>query len=119
MKIKQLLAGLALLAISGTATAQKTIYAYATGNWRNGPVVQFSPVFETTERFAIAQLEQWVRGQWPEAFTDTTDITIQLFTTPEAGVESRDILKTKYGMRKLPVNMIGAAELPRTPERPE
>lgn len=118
MKAKLLPVALALLLPASAASAQNTIYGYAIGNWRNGPVVQISPLFETTEMFTAPQLIGWVRQQWPEAFTDTTDIDVQRFATPEEGNLSRTTLKAKYGVRKLAVNMMEAADMPRTPIRP-
>ncbi|MEO8732912.1 MAG: hypothetical protein ABI373_01140, partial [Flavobacteriales bacterium] len=100
------------------AFAQKAIYSYAIGNWRNGPTVEISPLFETTERFTTPQLIAWVRKEWPESFTDTTDIDVQRFVTIEEGHESRTTLKAKYGRRNLPVNMFEADPMPQTPEEP-
>lgn len=119
MKIRHILITLAL-ALSGHALlAQKAIYAYAIGDWRNGPVVQISPLIKTTEMFTGPQLIKWVRTRWPEQFTATTDIDVQFFGTLEEGELSRQTLKSKYGVRKLEVNMLESAEMPRTPERPE
>lgn len=100
------------------ATAQNTIYGYAIGNWRNGPTVEFSPLFETTERFTPAQLIEWVREQWPGSFTDTTEIDVLLFGDIEGGVADRIALQAKYRMRELPVHLIPADTLPRTPLAP-
>jgi hypothetical protein len=88
------------------AQAPQTIYSYAVGNWRDGPVVEISPLFQTTEAFTTPQLVAQVRKQWPQAFTDTTDIDVLRFVTREEGQESRTTLKAKYGLRRLPVNMI-------------
>jgi hypothetical protein len=119
MKTSHLLLSAACLAFSTLATAQNTIYSYAIGNWRNGPVVEISPLFETTEMFTTPQLISWVRQQWPKAFTDTTDIDVQRFATTEEGTESRTTLMRKYGVRKLQVHAIEAATMPRTPDSPE
>ena len=100
------------------ATAQNTIYGYAIGNWRNGPTVEFSPLFETTERFTPAQLIEWVREQWPGSFTDTTEIDVLLFGDIEGGELDRRTLKAKYGMRNLPVHLIGAEAMPSTAPAP-
>ena len=99
-------------------SAQNTIYSYAIGNWRTGPTVEISPLFETTEMFTTPQLIAWVRHEWPESFTDTTDIDVQRFATIEEGSESRTILKAKYGVRKLPVHMFEQDPMPRTPAAP-
>lgn len=119
MKAKHLVLLLALSLAGPAAFAQNTIYGYAVGNWRNGPVVEFSPLFETSEMFTTPQLTQWVRKQWPASFTDTTDMSIQRFASPEEGYQNRNTLKAKYGMRKLEVHLLEEAEMPRTPERPE
>lgn len=118
MKTRLLLLLSAVL-VGTAALAQKTIYAYAIGDWRNGPVVHISPMIETTEMFSPQALIRWVRQEWPTTFTDTTDIDVQFFAVIEDGEESRATLKAKYGVRKLPVNLMEAAEPPRTPERPE
>ena len=99
---------LALVACIGTVHAQNVIYGYAIGNWRNGPIVMISPLFETTEQFTTPQLIARVRTDWPQAFNDTTDIDIQRFATKEEGELSRVTLKGKYGVRKLPVDMLGS-----------
>lgn len=119
MKTRVSLSILAAVLCVSAASAQNTIYSYAIGNWRNGPVVQISPLFETTEMFTTPQLIKWVRGQWPVQFTDTTDIDVQRFATTEEGLLSRSTLKAKYGVRKLPVNMMEAEPMPKTPLRPE
>lgn len=115
---KQVLAILMFSFAVCAARAQNTIYGYAIGNWRNGPVVEISPLFETTELYTTPQLIAWVRGQWPASFTDTTDIDVQRFATVEEGAESRTSLKAKYGLRKLQVHEWSAEEMPRTPAVP-
>ncbi|MBK9419708.1 MAG: hypothetical protein IPN44_01485 [Flavobacteriales bacterium] len=99
---------LALVACISSMHAQNIIYSYAIGNWRNGPTVMISPLFETTEQFTTLQLIARVRKDWPQAFTDTTDIDVQRFATKEEGELSRVTLKGKYGVRKLPVDMLGS-----------
>ena len=118
MKTPHLLLAAAFLGLASLASAQNTIYSYAIGNWRNGPTVEISPVFETTEMFTTPQLIAWVRHEWPESFNDTTDIDVQRFATTEEGSESRAILKAKYGRRNLAVHMIEAATMPKTPAAP-
>lgn len=110
------LAGAAGLAMA--AQAQNTIYGYAIGNWRNGPTVEITPLFRTTEMFTTPQLIAWVREQWPKEFTDTTDIDVQRFATVEEGTESRTVLQAKYGRRNLAVHPIEAAAMPSTPDKP-
>ena len=119
MRTKHLFLALALIFASTAVSAQKAIYSYAIGNWRNGPVVEFSPLFETTEMFTAPQLTRWVREQWPASFADTTDIDVLFFTEIETGQENRNTLKAKYDMRKLQVNMIEVDPMPRTPTAPE
>lgn len=118
MGMTNLLLAAACLACSSLASAQNTIYSYAIGNWRNGPTVEISPLFQTTEMFTTPQLIAWVRHEWPESFADTTDIDVQRFATVEEGSESRTILKAKYGRRNLPVHMLEAGTMPRTPDQP-
>ncbi|MBK6409333.1 MAG: hypothetical protein IPF78_06465 [Flavobacteriales bacterium] len=105
MRTLHFLLSAAFLTCSTAVSAQNTIYSYAIGNWRTGPTVEISPLFETTEMFTTPQLIAWVRHEWPESFTDTTDIDVQRFATIEEGSESRSILKAKYGVRKLPVHV--------------
>ncbi len=100
------------LAMHGSfAQAPNAIYSYAIGDWRNGPVVTISPLFETTEAFTTPQLIARVKHDYP-AFADIMDIDIQRFATVEEGELSRTTLKAKYGVRKLEVNML---ETPATP----
>ncbi|MBK8583151.1 MAG: hypothetical protein IPL86_15430 [Flavobacteriales bacterium] len=47
---------LVLVACITSVHAQNAIYSYAIGNWRNGPTVMISPLFETTEQFTTPQL---------------------------------------------------------------
>lgn len=83
----------------------KTIYGYAVGNWRNGPVVVISPLFETTEQASTPQLVARVRLEYAE-FKGITDIDVQRFATAEEGNESRTTLRAKYQVRKLEVLMV-------------
>ncbi len=101
-----------LLAFSSRAQdAPKTIYSYAVGNWRNGPVVLISPLFETTEQASTPQLIARVQGEYPE-FKGVTDIDVQRFATAEEGQESRITLRSKYLMRKLEVLMVEPSKEP-------
>ncbi|MBZ0207791.1 MAG: hypothetical protein K8H89_15855 [Flavobacteriales bacterium] len=118
MKTKHILLPFAVIFLSTAAYAQKAIYSYAVGNWRNGPTVEISPLFETSEMYTTPQVIQWVREQWPAFFTDTTDIDVLFFTDIEGGQENRQTLKAKYGLRKLPVHLIEADPMPRTPPTP-
>ncbi len=108
----------ALLLPCSPAKAQHTIYGFAIGNWRNGPVVEVSPLFATTELYTTPQLLQWARQQWPASFTDSTDMDVLRFATPEEGAENRATLIGKYGLRRLEVHLIEAAAMPGTPARP-
>lgn len=87
------------------AQAPNKIYSYAVGDWRNGPVVTISPLFETTEAFTTLELINWVRHTYP-AFANITDIDMQRFATTEEGSLSRTTLKGKYETRKLEVNLM-------------
>jgi hypothetical protein len=106
------------------AQAPNTIYSYAVGNWRNGPVVTISPLFETTEAFTTPQLIARVKKDYP-AFANITDIDVQRFATVEEGQLSRTTLKAKYGVRKLEVNMLEQTPMeppmvpPMPPEQPK
>ena len=108
MKVLTTLILLPLMLVAGHLQAQPpgTIYSYAVGNWRDGPVVEISPLFETTEQYTTPQLIALVKQKWPQAFTDSTDIDIQRFATESEGEESRVVLKAKYDQRKLPVNLM-------------
>lgn len=102
-------AALVLTALTARAQeAPKTIFSYAVGNWRNGPVVVISPLFGTTEQATTPQLIQRVRSTYPE-FKDITDIEVQRFATEEEGLESRTTLRAKYLARKLEVLMVAPA----------
>lgn len=118
MKKSSLLLVAALIGLASAVSAQNTIYSYAIGNWRNGPTVEISPLFRTTEMFTTPQLIAWVRQQWPKEFTDTTDIDVQRFATVEEGTESRTVLQAKYGRRNLAVHPIEVAAMPSTPDKP-
>lgn len=96
----------AVLLIGGLyAQAPNRIYSYAVGDWRNGPVVTISPLYETTEAFTTLELINWVRHTYPE-FANITDIDVQRFATTEEGTLSRTTLKGKYEARKLQVNLM-------------
>jgi hypothetical protein len=97
-----------LFAFGAAAQSPNIIYSYAVGDWRDGPVVTISPLFETTEAFTTPQLIARVKKDYPE-FATITDIDVQRFVTVEEGQLSRTTLKAKYSMRKLEVNMIEAS----------
>jgi hypothetical protein len=99
------------------AQAPNTIYSYAVGDWRNGPVVVISPLFETTEAFTTPQLIARVKKDYPE-FANITDIDIQRFATAEEGQLSRTTLKAKYGVRKLEVLMVEEKKVPAPSPQP-
>ncbi len=106
MNIRPLL--LFILLLSGMAVhaqAPNTIYAYAIGDWRDGPVVTISPLFETTEAYTTPQLIARVKKDYPD-FAAIKDIDVQRFVTVEEGELSRTTLKAKYGVRKLEVRML-------------
>ncbi len=101
----------ALMATAMFAQAPNTIWSYAIGDWRDGPVVTISPLFETTEAFTTPQLIARVKKDYA-AFRNIMDIDIQRFATIEEGELSRTTLKGKYGVRKLTVNMLEAETAP-------
>jgi hypothetical protein len=110
MKVLTTLILLPLILLAGRLQAQSPgiIYSYAVGNWRDGPVVEISPLFQTTEQYTTPQLIALVKQKWPKVFTDSTDIDIQRFATKSEGEESRVVLKAKYGRRNLPVDLMPA-----------
>ena len=93
------------------AQAPNKIWSYAIGDWRNGPVVTISPLFETTEAFTTPQLIARVKKDYA-AFAKITDIDVQRFATTEEGELSRVTLKGKYEARKLTVNTLEAEAPP-------
>lgn len=105
----------ALLGRVVSAQAPNVIYAYAVGDWRDGPVVTISPLFETTEAFTTPQLIARVKVEHPE-FAGIADIDVQRFATVEEGQLSRTTLRGKYYMRKLQVNMLEAPAIPKQTE---
>lgn len=112
MKLRTtLLFGFALTAGTMFAQAPNKIWSYAIGDWRNGPVVTISPLFETTEAFTTPQLIARVKKDYA-AFKNIMDIDIQRFATTEEGELSRVTLKGKYEARKLTVNMLEADPAP-------
>ena len=104
---------LILLVAVSTAAAQNTIYSYAVANWKDGPVVYISPLIETTEAFTTPQLLAQYKEAHPE-IREAKDIDVLRFATQEEGEESRQVLKRKYGVRKLEVVMLQ----PSNEERP-
>ncbi|HMC97227.1 MAG TPA: hypothetical protein VKG92_06230 [Flavobacteriales bacterium] len=94
------------LILSGFALhAQNVIWSHAIGNWRNGPVVYITPLIETTEAFTTPQLIERYKREYP-VLKDVKDLDVLRFGTPEEGNESRRVLKSKYGLRKLEVVML-------------
>jgi hypothetical protein len=96
------------------AQAPQKIWAYAIGDWRNGPVVTISPLFETTEAFTTPMLIAKVKKDYPQ-FKNITDIDVLRFATVEEGELNRITLKGKYEARKLDVNFM--QEAPPTEEQ--
>lgn len=97
-----------LLTVGLNAFAQSPIWSHAIGNWRNGPVVYITPLIETTTQFTTPMLLERYKAEFPE-LKDVEDIDILRFGTPEEGDESRLTLQAKYGVRKLEVVMLKAA----------
>ncbi len=100
-----------LVGVAALAMGQNTIYSYAVANWKDGPIVYISPLIETTEAFTTPQLLAQYKEAHPE-IQQARDIDVLRFATAEEGEESRQILRRKYGMRKLQVVML---EEKRTP----
>ncbi len=96
---------LSLTAFAASAQAPNVIYSYGIGDWRNGPVVTISPLFQTTEAYSTIELINWIRLTYPE-FANISDIDVQRFATTEEGDLSRTTLKAKYEVRKLQVNLM-------------
>ncbi len=105
---------IAFLCSSAFIFAQNTIYSYAVGNWRNGPIVYISPLIETTEAFTTPQLIERYKKDHPE-FRDASDMDVLRFATAEEGEENRQTLKAKYGVRKLEVVMLEPVKGPTVP----
>ena len=103
----------ALFVVAGQLLAQppNKIWSYAIGDWRDGPVVTISPLFETTEAFTTPQLIARVKKDYA-AFGKIMDIDIQRFATTEEGELSRVTLKGKYEARKLTVHLLQAEAAP-------
>ena len=97
------------------------IWSYAIGDWRDGPVVTISPLFETTEAFTTPMLIKRVKQDYAP-FANIMDIDVMRFATVEEGELSRTTLKGKYEHRKLTVNMLEAEPAPikgtSSPEKP-
>src|SRR6185369_6683201 len=114
--VTALFAALLLCSASLLAQAPKKIWSYGIGNWRNGPVVIISPLFETTEQFTTPQLIARIRHDYAE-FKDTTDIDVQRFATREEGDLSRTTVKGKYERRK-EIKQVVMVEEPKKPAVP-
>lgn len=101
--MRTLITSLLLLA-SQALLAQKPIYAYAIGNWRNGPTVQMTEVFETSEQFTTEQIMARVKAEYV-AFKDISDTDLLLFTDRPTASDNQKVLIHKYGQRKLAVRV--------------
>lgn len=93
-----------LLISTAAAWAQKPIYAYAIGNWRNGPTVQMTEVFETSERFTTEQIMERVMKEY-EGFKHVADHDLLLFTDSAEAISNQRVLVHKYAQRKLGVQV--------------
>lgn len=112
MKLRLLLPfAFAFLANALLAQPANKIWAYAIGDWRDGPVVTISPLFETTEAFTTLMLIKRVKQDYAP-FAKIMDIDVMRFATTEEGELSRTTLKGKYEARKLTVNMLEATPAP-------
>ncbi len=101
----------AIMANSLLAQPPNKIWSYAVGDWRDGPVVTISPLFETTEAFTTPMLIARVKKDYAP-FAKILDIDVMRFATVEEGELSRTTLKGKYEARKLTVNMLEATPDP-------
>ncbi len=112
MKLRLILPfAFAFLANALLAQPPNRIWAYAIGDWRDGPVVTISPLFETTEAFTTPMLIKRVKQDYAP-FAKIMDIDVMRFATTEEGELSRTTLKGKYEARKLTVNMLEATTAP-------
>jgi hypothetical protein len=112
MKLRLILPfAFAFLANALLAQPPNKIWSYAIGDWRDGPVVTISPLFETTEAFTTPMLIKRVKQDYAE-FANIMDIDVMRFATMEEGELSRTTLKGKYEARKLTVNMLQAKPAP-------
>ena len=112
MKLRHLLPiAFAFVTPALLAQAPNKIWAYAIGDWRDGPIVTISPLFETTEAFTTPMLIKRVKQDYPE-FARIMDIDVMRFATTEEGELSRTTVKGKYQARKLTVNMLEAEAPP-------
>jgi hypothetical protein len=91
-----------LLLSASLLLAQKPLYAYAIGNWRNGPTVQMTEVFETSERFTTEQIMARVKEEYV-GFTEVTDHDLLLFTDSAEALSNQHVLVHKYAQRRLGV----------------
>lgn len=101
--MRTLLASLLLLTATAVL-AQKPIYAYAIGNWRNGPTVQMTDVFVTSERFTTEQIMERVMKEY-ERFKHVADHDLLLFTDSAEAINNQRVLVHKYAQRKLGVQV--------------
>ncbi|QQR85953.1 MAG: hypothetical protein IPJ76_15295 [Flavobacteriales bacterium] len=104
--MRTLLASLLLL-MATAALAQKPIYAYAIGNWRNGPTVQMTDVFVTSERFTTEQIMERVMKEYG-SFKHVADHDLLLFTDSAEAMNNQRVLVHKYAQRKLGVQVRNA-----------
>ena len=112
MKLRLILPlAFAFLANALFAQAPNKIWSYAIGDWRDGPVVTISPLFETTEAFTTPMLIKRVKQDYAP-FATIMDIDVMRFATVEEGELSRTTLKGKYEARKLTVNMLESKPAP-------
>lgn len=93
-----------LLLTAAAAFGQKPIYAYAIGNWRNGPTVQMTEVFVTSERFTSEQIMEQVRKEY-SGFAHVADHDLLLFTDSAEAINNQRVLVHKYAQRKLGVQV--------------
>lgn len=93
-----------LLLTAAVTFSQKPIYAYAIGNWRNGPTVQMTDVFVTSERFTTEQIMERVMKEY-DGFKRVADHDLLLFTDSTEAINNQRVLVHKYAQRKLGVQV--------------
>ncbi len=106
-----------IMCLAASVHAQNTIWSHAIGNWRNGPVVYISPVIETTEAVRTPELIERYKADHKE-LREAADMDVLRFATQEEAEESRQILKKKYGLRKLEVVLLEPRTVPSQSDRP-
>ena len=90
-----------LLLVGLSSAARNTTYTQAIGNWRNGPVVYITPLWELPEQKTDEQLKEMFRAAYIE-FMDIQDdgIKVLRFETKQRGNRSVISSEREYGYGK-------------------